>query len=97
MHLREVIVGLGECPAETMIFAERIGGEFRPESAAVVAELSETELARPIREVAAERAPGMDYFLEVFLALEMLEGLRAKGADLDAVVQRIIYYAEHDA
>jgi hypothetical protein len=97
MQLREVIAGLGECPAETMIFAERIGGEFRPESAAVVAELSDTELARPIREVAAERAPGMDYFLEVFLALDMLDGLRAKGADLDAVVQRIICYAEHDA
>jgi hypothetical protein len=39
----------------------------------------------------------MDYFLEVFLALDMLEELRAKGADLDAVVLRIIYYAEHDA
>ena len=97
MHLREVIVGLRECPAETMIFAERIGGVFRPESAAVVAALSETELERPVREVAAERAPGMEYFLEVFLAFDMLEAMRAKGADSDAIVQRIIDYAEHDA
>ena len=97
MHLREVIVGLRECPAETMIFAERIGGVFRPESAAVVAELSETELERPVREVAAERAPGMEYFLEVFIALEIFEGLRANTADFGAIVERIIYYAEHDA
>lgn len=39
----------------------------------------------------------MDYFLEVFLALDMLEGLRARGTDLDSIVERIIYYAEHDA
>ncbi len=97
MHLREVIAGLNECPAESMIFAERIGAGFRPESAAVVLELSESEASRPVREIAAERAPGMEYFLEVFIALEMLEGLRSKGADLDAIVERIIYYAEHDA
>ena len=97
VHLREVIGELSQRPPEAVIFAERIGGEFRPESAAVVLELFEAELERPIREVATERAPGMDYFLEVFLALDMLAGLRAKGADLDAVVQRIIYYAEHDA
>ena len=97
MHLREVIGELSQRPLEAVIFAERIGGEFRPESAAVVLELSEDELERPIREVATERAPGMDYFLEVFLALDMTEGLRAKGGDLDAVVQRIIHYAEYDA
>ena len=96
MHLHEVIAGLSECPAETMIFAERIGGKFRSESGAVVLELSESELSRPIREVAAERAPGMEYFLEVFIALEMLEGLRSTGAELGAIVERIIYYAEND-
>ncbi len=97
MHLHEVIAGLSECPAESIIFTERIGGEFRSESAAVVLELSESELSRPVREVAAERAPGMEYFLEVSIALEMLEGLRSKGADPVAIVERIIYYAEHDA
>jgi hypothetical protein len=80
-----------------MIFAERIGGGFRPESAAVVLEMSESDLSRPVREVAAERAPGMEYFLEVFIALEMLEGLRSKGQNLGAIVERIIHYAEHDA
>jgi hypothetical protein len=80
-----------------MIFAERIEGEFRSESGAVVLELSESELSRSIHEVAAERSPGMEYFLEVFIALEMIEGLRSQGADLGAIVERIIYYAENDA
>ncbi len=97
MQLHEVITGLRECPAETMIFAERIEGAFRPESAAVLLELSEIDLSRPAREVAAEKAPGMDYFLEVFIALEMLERLRSKDADSNAIVERIIYYAENDA
>ena len=97
MHLHEVIAGLSESPPESMIFAERIGGEFRPDSAAVVLELSESELSRPVREVAAERAPGMEYFLEVSIALEILEGLRSQGADLGGIAERIIYYAEHDA
>lgn len=60
-------------------------------------ELSESELSRLVRDVAAERAPGMEYFLEVFIALEMLEGLRSRGTALDSIVERIIYYAENDA
>jgi hypothetical protein len=78
MHLHEVIAGLSDCSAESLIFAERIGGDFRPESAAVVLELSEAELERPVREVSAEKAPGMDYFLEVFLARDMLFCMRGK-------------------
>ena len=97
MNLYEVIAGLRERPAGSMIFAERIGGKFRPESAAVVLELSERELDRPLHEVAAERAPGMECFLEVFVALAILERLRSKGTDLGAMVDRVIYYVEHDA
>ncbi|MDT4332446.1 hypothetical protein ACQE3E_19105 [Methylomonas sp. MED-D] len=84
-----------------MIFAERIGGEFRPESGAVVLELSESELSRPVREVAAERAPGMEYFLEVFVALEVVEGMRLsqphQELTIEQIVERVIYYGEYDA
>jgi len=101
MRLHEIIAGLSECPAESLIFAQRIGGEFRPESAAVIIELSEAEFCRPVSEVAVERAPGMEYFLEAFIVLEMLGDWRCNHTkqrqDLDAIVERIIYYAEHDA
>lgn len=101
MHLHEVIAGLSAPPAETIIFAERIEGQFRPESAAVALELSETDLCRPVHDVAAERVPGMAYFLEASIAFDMLAEWRANPPDhlpdLDALVERIIDYAENDA
>lgn len=101
MQLQEVIAELSECPAETLLFAERVDGQFRPESAAVALVLSEAELARPWREVAAQRAPGMEYFLEASIVLEMLTEWRANRPiqlpDFPSFVERTIYYAEHDA
>ena len=101
MQLQTVIAGLSECPAESLIFAERVDDQFRSESAAVVLVLSEAELVRPWREVAAERAPGMEYFLEASIVLEMLTEWRTNQPkqlpDLPALVERIIYYAENDA
>ncbi|WP_427551981.1 hypothetical protein ACQE3D_25710, partial (plasmid) [Methylomonas sp. MS20] len=66
-----------------------------------VLELSESELSRPVREVAAERAPGMEYFLEVFVALEVVEGMRLsqphQELTIEQIVERVIYYGEYDA
>ena len=99
MQLREAIARLSEWSEMATIFASRIAGEFRPESEAVVLELSESELARPVFEVAAERVPGMEYFLEIFIALEVVDGLRIsqqhQKPSLEQIVERIIYYAEH--
>ena len=39
----------------------------------------------------------MEYFLEVFIAIEILEGLQSKGAEFGTIVERVIYYAEYDA
>ncbi|MGM9428849.1 hypothetical protein [Hydrogenophaga sp. MI9] len=101
MQLREVIAGLIDCPAEALIFAERVNGQFRSGSAAVELLLSEAELSRPLREVAAERAPGMEYFLEASIVLDMLAEWRAgrpiQLPDFPAFVERVICYAEHDA
>lgn len=95
--LHEVISKLNEYPAESVIFAERVKGEFQSGSEAVVLELSEDELKRPILEIAKKRAPSMEYFLEVFIAAEMLEELQSTGANIDTIVERVIYYAENDA
>lgn len=101
MQLQEIIARLSECSAETFIFAERVDGQFRSASAAVALVLSEIELSRPLLEVAAERAPGMEYFLEASIVLEMLTEWRTNQPnqlrDFEALVERIIFYAEHDA
>lgn len=84
-----------------MIFAERIDGQFHFESAAVALVLSEAELSRPWREVAAERAPGVEYFLESSIVLEMLTDWRATQpkarTELPSFIDRVIHYVEHDA
>ena len=101
MLLREAIAKLNEWPDEATFFVQRISGEFRQESETVVLELTDDEIRRPIDEVAAERAPSKEYFLEVFVAREVLDGWRSnrRGDDptLDQTLERIIYYAENDA
>ena len=101
MTLRDAIDRLPKWPHEATIFAERIDGEFRPESQATVIELTEDEFQRPINEVAAERAPGQHYFLEVFVAADVLDDWRSyrrsEAATLEQELQVVIYYAKNDA
>lgn len=62
-------------------------------------ELNEEELYSPIKEIANQRCPGFDYFLEVFLVKEILEDLNSSVGfkSLEQQVDRIIHYAELDA
>jgi hypothetical protein len=99
--LRDAIANLYSTPADATIFAERIEGHFRAESQALIHELTEREFDSPIREVAAKVAPGLDYFLEVGIAREVVEGLTANHSNvvppLELSLECIIFYAENDA
>jgi len=101
MNLREAVSKLSALPEEATLFVERIAGRFRPESRVFVLELTDDELRQPVKEVAKIRAPGADYFLEVFIAREVVEGWRANhgGAEpnADQVLESVIFYAEYDA
>jgi len=102
MILRDAVRLLASLPEEGTIFAEKIDGHFSPTSRALCLELTEEEEKQPISIVAAGRAPGMEYCLEVFIAREVLDGWRKeigneRGADLEGAVERFIYYAENDA
>ena len=101
MKLHEVIESIESLPEDETIFAERINGEFRPESEAELYELTDEEITRPIKEVAAIRAPGKDYFLEVFVAKEAIEGWQDyRGGDevtVGELTDVVIFYAENDA
>jgi hypothetical protein len=101
MLLRDVIQQLDTLPEEATVFADRVGGHFTPESEAVCLELTEEESRTPIGEVAARRAPGKAYFLEVFVAREVLEGWVAmrgvKDLDPEEAARVVVHYAEHDA
>jgi len=100
MKLSEAIFNLTDLPDEAVLFAERIDGQFSPESSVVILSLNDEELALPVAEVAASRAPGTDYFLEAFLVRDMVaEWQDTRTADsigTTLLVDRIIHYAEHD-
>ena len=64
-------------------------------------ELSDSDAQKPVREVAAELAPGTEYFLEVEIGRKVIEGwqFNHNGAPptLEQALDCIIYYAENDA
>lgn len=91
MTLEEVILDADRFPESGLIFAERMAGEFSPASRAVVLELTDDELRRPTAEIAAARAPGMEYFLEVNVASEVAAARPGRP------VEAVLYYAKNDA
>ncbi|HEY6871785.1 MAG TPA: hypothetical protein VI298_03545 [Geobacteraceae bacterium] len=101
MNLHEVIESIESFPEDATIFAERINGAFLPESEVELFELSDEEMTKPIKEVAAIRTPGKDYFLEVFVAKEAIEGWQdyRGGNEVSAseLTDVVIFYAENDA
>ncbi|SRR6266498_4028006 len=101
MTLQDAIARLDQLSETATLFVERLSGEFKPNSRTVILELSDADLQRPVVEVAAERAPGTEYFLEIDEAQHVVAGFlesHAKGQpSLDEIVERVIYYAEHDA
>jgi hypothetical protein len=100
MNLRSLVEGLPTLPEDGTIFATRISGVFTPASEAVVLRLSEAERLSPISVVAAQRAPGFHYFLEVSVATEVLQAYRSEphmqAAEPD-VAAALVYYATNDA
>lgn len=101
MTIYEVIQSIESLPEEATIFAERINGEFRPESRVVLVEMTDEELSMPVQEVAARKAPGTEYFLEIVVAKDVLEGWQEyrHGAEISPEEKTgvTIYYAENDA
>lgn len=95
MKLKEAIHNISDYSEEAIFFAERINGEFRAESGVVALELNDDELAMQLADFAKIKAPGKEYFLEVSIIADMVDGLDTKL--VDKLVDRIIYYAENDA
>ena len=101
MDLREALSQLNVLPENATLFVERIAGSFRPESRVVVLELTADELSVPVTTVAQIRAPGTEYFLEVAIAREVVDGWRENHGGHEPtpeqVLESVVYYAEHDA
>lgn len=99
LTLTKVVTNIATYPEQASIFAKRVGGEFRPDSEAVVLELTEEELELPTNEMATLKCPGLDYFLDVFIVQEMVDDFENSSiaTTLNERMASIIHYAEYDA
>jgi hypothetical protein len=101
MKLRNVIENLEFLAEDGTVFAEKINGEFRPDSEAQIVETAEEDLDQEKSQIAKLKAEGLEYFLEVFIIREIIEGWQinhyGKLPSIDAALENIIFYAENDA
>ena len=96
MKLRDVIIKSSTINPDLVLYAKRINGKLLPSSDAVLLELTEEEQDLETEKVANKKCPGFSYCMEMFLIQEMIEDLTDK-MDIDAKVDRVIYYIEYDA
>lgn len=101
MVLHQAIANISTLSEKATLFAERMNGAFTPESRVVLLELSDEELDLSVHDLAQKYTPGFEYFLEVFIAQEIIEDWqdnhKGQVLSLEACLESIIYYAENDA
>jgi hypothetical protein len=101
MKLKNVIENLEFLSEDGTVFAEKINGKFRPDSEAQLVEMAEEELEREKMKIAELKSQGFEYFLEVFIIREIIEGWQINHdgnlPSIEAALENIIFYAENDA
>ena len=99
MTLSEIIINCETYDEFSFVYAKRHNDKFLANSEAVVIELDESEMQTNTAEIAKEKCPGYDYFLEVFIIQDMFKDLKElEGYKLDEKkIERVIYNAENDA
>jgi hypothetical protein len=90
MTLAEAIEASSTASPNAAVYAERLNGKWEPHSRAVLVEIADAELKTPTTELARVKAPGTEYFLEVFIINELLEDLADQPRE--AQIARIIAY-----
>jgi hypothetical protein len=91
-----LISQIGDLNQEAVIYAKKQNGRFLSSSEAVLIELRDEDDDLSPREIASKYCPGFDYFLEVFLVIDVMEELdqTAGYKPLTQQVDRVIQYAE---
>jgi len=89
MKLRDALDQVGQLNDESVIFAERPW--------ALEAEADVGVLDADLRPPASLTSRGLEYFLEVSIAKEVLSVLAARGSTVDERRALLMYYAERDA
>ncbi|MCK4636236.1 MAG: hypothetical protein KAT32_05235 [Candidatus Moranbacteria bacterium] len=96
MTIEEIIKNINDFSdsERATIYAEKLNNKWLLSSEAIVLELTEDEAELSIEEISKKYTPGKEYFLEIFLIKELMDGCD----EIDKkIIEIIIYYAENDA
>jgi len=78
------------------IYAKRINGKFQPDSEALVLKLTFEEMEMKSIEIAEEKCPGFDYFLEMFVLKDFYEDLlKHKGFKYDIKSSKELFITQN--
>lgn len=99
MTVGEVIINCEVYKQFSFVYAKRQSDKFSANSEAIVLELDESEMQITTTEIARQKCPGYDYFLEIFIIQDMFRDLKEsmEYKSDEKKIERIIYYAENDA
>ena len=99
MTLGDIIINCEAHKEFSFVYAKRKKEKFSANSEAIVLVLVDNELDTNTSEIARQKCPGYDYFLEVFIIQEMFRELKEldEYKQNEKLIERIIYYAENDA
>jgi hypothetical protein len=99
VKLSQVISEINTISEPATIFAARIDGMFSSESAVQITEEEIGNIDDFLKN--SGMPPAMEYFLEVSILKEILEGWRynhqGQNPSLSVAIETIIFYAENDA
>ena len=99
MTLNEIIINCETYDEFSFVYAKRLNDKFLANSEAIVLTLDESEIQTNTAEIARQKCPDFDYFLEVFIIEDIFKDLKElEGYKLDEKkIESVIYYAENDA
>ena len=99
MTLGEIIINCSDYNEISFVYAKKQNDKFLINSEAIVLVLDENEMETNTTEIARQKCPGFDYFLEIFIIQEILDDLKEliEYKSNEKKIERVIYYAENDA
>jgi len=98
MKLIQVAKNIEKLNEDSFLYVKRVNGKFTLESEVVILDLNHEEVEWKTYEVTERKCPGFEYFMEIFLIKEFIEGLLGNEyPSIEKKCQRLIHYAEFDA
>lgn len=97
MKLIEFLQNSEKIDEESVLYVNRIDGEFSSESEVKILNLTEEELEWKPIDVTEKKCPGFEYFIEAGVIKEFMQDVSSQNITLQKKCTRLIQYVELDA